>query len=54
MKCTGCGFETDDPIKLTTHMIDCEGKPEEKWQSYVEYGTEPMPFKNSDILEEEK
>ena len=53
MKCTECDFESDDVVELTLHLMKCEGKPVEKWKAYVTYGTEPMPFKNSDILEEE-
>lgn len=54
MKCTGCGIEIEDVAELITHLLECDGKPEEKWQSYNEYGTDSLPFKHSDNLEEEK
>ena len=53
MKCTGCGFESEDANVFMAHLIDCESKPEEKWISYLEYGIEPPSFKHSDNLKEE-
>jgi hypothetical protein len=36
MKCPTCNFETEDQSKLTIHMMNCEGEPEEKWDSYIQ------------------
>jgi len=54
MRCIGCGFETEDVTEFLVHGIDCAGKPEEKWQLYLDEGTAPMPFKNSEILKEDE
>ena len=49
-----CGFKTEDENEFLAHMIDCETEPEEKWGSYVQgLALEELPFKNSEILEEE-
>lgn len=53
MKCTGCGFESNDDFMFTLHLIECKGKPSNRWESYSEYGAEINPTKPSDLLKEE-
>ena len=36
MRCPTCDFESNDPGKLTEHMMDCEGEPENSFRSYIE------------------
>jgi hypothetical protein len=52
--CPGCGYESDDENDFLAHLVECEAEPENKWTTYIDV-VEPreLPFKNSDILEEE-
>jgi hypothetical protein len=54
-KCLGCGYESDDEADFLAHLIECPSEPESKWQTYADV-LEPieLPYKNSDILEEEQ
>jgi hypothetical protein len=50
-----CGFGTDDETDFLAHLVDCSSEPEEKWGTYADIFTVgEQPFKNSEILEEEK
>jgi hypothetical protein len=51
----GCGYEAKDEIDALAHLTECEFKPESKWQTYADViESRELPYKNSDILEEEK
>lgn len=53
-KCVGCGYESEDELDFLAHLVECEGNPELKWQTYSDVvGPSKLPFKNSDILKEE-
>jgi len=53
-KCPGCGYESDDENDFLAHLVECKSEPENRWQTYADV-VEPveLPFKNSDILQEE-
>lgn len=49
-----CGYQTEDEINFLAHLIACPNEPETKWGTYADViGPTKIPFKNSEILEEE-